>query len=118
MREIGRRLGRPPSTISRELRRNVATRGGRLEYRASIAQWKAERQARRPKIAKLAANGALREYVQDRLAGTIARPDGDHVPGPDGAVHRPPSRPPSGPALGEVVEPGADLAPAPARLPR
>jgi IS30 family transposase len=37
----------------------------------------------RPKIAKLAANDALRAYVQDRLAGTIIRPDGAAVPGPD-----------------------------------
>ena len=34
-----------------------------------------------PKIAKLA-DQALREYVQDRLAGTITRPDGAAVPGP------------------------------------
>ena len=61
---------------------------------------------------------ALREYVQDRLAGTIARPDGELVAGPDGALHRPPPRSPRGPALGEVVEPGADLEPAAGRLPR
>ena len=34
VREIARQLGRSPSTISRELRRNAATRGGVLEYRA------------------------------------------------------------------------------------
>ena len=34
VREIARQLGRSPSTISRELRRNAATRGGGLEYRA------------------------------------------------------------------------------------
>ncbi|RWQ13507.1 MAG: helix-turn-helix domain-containing protein [Mesorhizobium sp.] len=34
-RETGRRLGRSASTISRELRRNAATRSGGLEYRAS-----------------------------------------------------------------------------------
>src|SRR5438067_2231884 len=34
VREIARRLGRSPSTISRELRRNAATRSGKLEYRA------------------------------------------------------------------------------------
>ena len=82
VREIARRLGRAPSTISRELRRNAATRGGKLEYRASVAQWKAELMARRPKTAKLAADERLRGYVQDRLAGQVRRPDGTAVPGP------------------------------------
>src|SRR5204862_526372 len=35
VRETARLLGRCPSTISRELRRNAATRSGRLDYRAS-----------------------------------------------------------------------------------
>jgi IS30 family transposase len=83
VRVIARRLGRSPSTISRELRRNAATRGGQLEYRASVAQWKAERAARRPKTARLAGNYRLRHYVQDRLAGMIRHPDGTEVPGPD-----------------------------------
>jgi IS30 family transposase len=82
VREIARRLGRSPSTISRELRRNAATRGGGLEYRATTAQWHADRRARRPKVAKLATNNALRQYVQDRLSGTIMAPDGAAVPGP------------------------------------
>lgn len=83
VRAIARELGRSPSTISRELRRNAATRGGRLEYRAGIAQWKAELQARRPKVAKLVSNDRLHEYVQERLAGDIARPDGEPIPGPE-----------------------------------
>ena len=82
VREIARCLGRAPSTISRELRRNAATRGGRLDYRASVAQWKAELMARRPKTAKLAADDRLCEYVQDRLAGQVRRPDGMAVSGP------------------------------------
>jgi IS30 family transposase len=82
VREIARRLRRSPSTISRELRRNAATRGGRLRYRAGIAQWKAELIARRPKTAKLAENDRLRNYVQDRLAGAIRRPDGMPASGP------------------------------------
>jgi IS30 family transposase len=81
-REIGRRLGRSASTISRELRRNAATRSGGLEYRASTAQWHAERSRRRPKAAKLALNSALRVYVEERLAGTVAAPDGAVVAGP------------------------------------
>ena len=82
VREIARRLGRDPSTISRELRRNAATRGGKLDYRASVAQWKAELLAQRPKTAKLVANERLREYVQDRLSGLVRRPDGTAVSGP------------------------------------
>jgi IS30 family transposase len=82
VREIARRLGRSASTISRELRRNAATRGGDLDYRATTAQWHAERAARRPKPAKLAVNAALRSYVQDRLAGVVVAPGGAAVPGP------------------------------------
>jgi len=82
VREIARRLGRDPSTISRELRRNAATRGGKLEYRGSVAQWKAELMARRPKTAKLVENPRLREYVQERLCGQVCRSEGTPVPGP------------------------------------
>jgi IS30 family transposase len=82
-REIGRRLGRDSSTISRELRRNASTRTYRLDYKASIAQWHAERRARRPKVAKLVTNDQLRHYVQDRLAGVVRTVDGEVV-GPAG----------------------------------
>jgi len=82
VRETARRLGRSPSTISGELRRNAATRGNKLEYRASVAQWKAELVARRPKTAKLAGDERLREYVQQRLAGQLQRADGTPVAGP------------------------------------
>jgi IS30 family transposase len=82
VRQIARLLARAPSTISRELRRNAATRGGRLDYRASVAQWKADLVARRPKTAKLLANERLRDYVQERLAGQVRRPDGTLVAGP------------------------------------
>jgi IS30 family transposase len=82
VRAIAQRVGRSPSTISRELRRNAATRGGGLEYRATTAQWHADRRSERPKVAKLAANDALRKYVQDRLAGVIRTADGTTAPGP------------------------------------
>jgi len=82
MQEIARRLGRAASTVSRELRRNAATRSGGLEYRATTAQWHAERAARRPKQAKLAFNAALQTYVEERLAGVAVAPGGAAVPGP------------------------------------
>jgi len=83
VREIARRLGRSASTISRELRRNASTRSNAVLYRATTAQWHAERRASRPKVSKLATNDALRAYVQERLAGAIARPNGELVPGPE-----------------------------------
>lgn len=82
VREIARLIGRSPSTVSRELIRNAATRGGKLEYRASVAQWKSELVARRPKPAKLLANPQLRKYVQDRLEGKIHDAQGREVAGP------------------------------------
>ena len=82
VRAIARKLGRSPSTISREIRRNSATRSGEFDYRATAAQWHADRAAKRPKISKLAVNPVLRDYVQDRLSGLIATPDGIAFEGP------------------------------------
>jgi DNA-binding CsgD family transcriptional regulator len=48
-RQIAARLGRAPSTVSRELTRN----GGRHRYRAQVADAAAFRRAQRPKAAKL-----------------------------------------------------------------
>ena len=73
VREIARRIGRSPSTVSRELRRNAATRGGKLEYWASVAQWNAELVARMLKPAKLVTNRRLLDCVQDRLAGACCK---------------------------------------------
>ena len=83
VREIARRTRRCPSTISRELRRNAATRSRGFEYRATTAQWHADREARRPKLAKLAADDKLRQYVQDRLAGMMTDTDGRRLLGPN-----------------------------------
>ena len=83
VRVIARRLGRGASTISRELRRNASTRTYVVDYKASIAQWHAERRARRPKIAKLVVNERLRDYVQRRLSGEVRDADGAAI-GPDG----------------------------------
>jgi IS30 family transposase len=63
LRVIAARLGRPASTVSREVARNSGERG----YRAVPAQAQAEYRARRPKTAKLAGNAVLREHVQGRL---------------------------------------------------
>ncbi|TCJ31273.1 helix-turn-helix domain-containing protein, partial [Parafrankia sp. BMG5.11] len=45
IRQIARGLGRPASTMSRELRGNAGTRGGTLVYRATLAQWHRDRRA-------------------------------------------------------------------------
>ena len=82
VRQIARAIGRDPSTISRELRRNAATRSNSSDYRASVAQWKAELTAKRPKPAKLVTNPKLRAYVEERLSGQISQPNGVTVTGP------------------------------------
>jgi IS30 family transposase len=85
VRSIARQIGRSPSTVSRELRRNAATRSGKLEYRASVAQWKADLVAQRPKTPKLVENARLREYVQDRLSGVVRDAAGEIVGPPSPA---------------------------------
>jgi len=60
---IADRLGRAPSTISRELARN----GGRAGYRAHRADQLAWQRARRPQACKLATNETLRAEVEDKL---------------------------------------------------
>ena len=117
VREIARRIGRSGSTVSRELRRNAATRSGGLEYRATTAQWHSERAARRPKPAKLAVNAALRAYVQERLAGTVASPRRGGDPWTDRIVEGSPTWTSAAPAMGGGVEPGADCPPPAARFP-
>jgi IS30 family transposase len=64
LRSISHRLGRAPSTVSREVRAN----GGRHRYRAWRAELARDRRARRPRAAKLAHNARLRRAVEDLLA--------------------------------------------------
>jgi hypothetical protein len=82
VREIARLIGRSPSTVSRELTRNAATRGGKLEYRASVAQWKSELVAKPAKPAKLTTSPRLCQYVPDHLDGNIHDAQGQEVAGP------------------------------------
>jgi IS30 family transposase len=64
MRSIARRLGRHPSTVSRELTRNA---GGTSGYRATTAHALAYERASRPKPAKLTTNRRLRARVEEDL---------------------------------------------------
>ena len=63
IRAIASQLGRSPSTISREIKRN----GGNSSYRATQADQNAWDQARRPKLCKLAHNRALAGIVESKL---------------------------------------------------
>lgn len=64
MRQIAERLGRSPSTISREVRANAGPTG---EYGPYRAQQMSSDRLRRPKPAKIASNPELRALVQERL---------------------------------------------------
>jgi IS30 family transposase len=63
IRSIAAQLGRAPSTISREIKRN----GGQECYRASQADQSAWDRGRRPKTGKLAQNRALARIVAGKL---------------------------------------------------
>jgi IS30 family transposase len=63
-RQIAGKLGRAPSTVSREIGRNGRRRG----YRVSRAEDAAARHARRPKPYKLVENAVLRAEVERKLA--------------------------------------------------
>lgn len=64
LREIARRLGRPTSTVSREVTRH----GGRSRYRATTADRRAWSNAQRPKLCKLARSFELTDLVAGKLA--------------------------------------------------
>jgi IS30 family transposase len=63
IRTMASQLGRAPSTVSREIRRN----GGQRRYRGNKADEAAWQRAHRPKTCKLAANYALAHIVAEKL---------------------------------------------------
>lgn len=63
VRAIASKLGRSPSTVSREINRN----GGRANYRAAPADQNAWDRAQRPKRCKLVRNRALARIVESKL---------------------------------------------------
>jgi len=84
IRAIAMSIGRWPSTVYRELRRNMRHQKYRARhqhgrprtqpwnYRPSLAQERARRLASRPKRAKLAANARLRKLVQSKLRAKLS----------------------------------------------
>src|SRR5207247_4946741 len=81
VRAIAARLGRSPSTISREVRRNSRAR---RQYRALAAQGQAQWRARRPKTGRLAGNARLRAWVQDKPGQRGTPGESSGVPGRGG----------------------------------
>jgi transposase, IS30 family len=78
LRSIARQLGRAPSTVSREVRRN----GGRSAYRATVSDKAAWDRALRPKLCKLACHPTLsrtvsmklrRKWSPEQIAGWLKR---------------------------------------------
>jgi IS30 family transposase len=65
VRSIAAELGRHPSTVSREIRRNRHPVSG--QYRPHAAQARADARRPRPKTGKIARNPRLRQFIQDRL---------------------------------------------------
>lgn len=69
IRTIAKELGRSPSTVSREIRRNgTPGRGGRLHYRPHAAQFRADARRPRPKPGKIGQSPELQEFIQQHLS--------------------------------------------------
>ncbi|HLM04325.1 MAG TPA: helix-turn-helix domain-containing protein [Blastococcus sp.] len=66
VREIARRLGRSPSTISRELRRHLRPHDHGI-YDGDLAHARARERSRRPRRPLLSREPELRQIVQDKL---------------------------------------------------
>jgi len=64
--EVARRLGRAPSTISRELRRNMLPRDQGI-YHAGMAHARSREQARRTRVGVFARDEQLKQLVQEKL---------------------------------------------------
>lgn len=82
IRSIAHRLGRAPSTISREVSANRVGRDVCGRYRARRAQQRSEERARRPKAGKLSGNLELRtrvdtllsqRYSPEQIVGVLAK---------------------------------------------
>src|SRR5262249_23378801 len=118
MREVARRLGRTASTISRELRRNAATRCGGLEYRATTAQWHADRSARRPKTGEACAQRGIANLCGGTIGRVRRRSEWGSCSRPGCALERPPAWTAAVSTVGKRLEPRADCSPLAGRLPR
>ncbi|MFD8275945.1 IS30 family transposase [Streptomyces flaveolus] len=69
IRTIAAELGRSPSTISREVRRNgTALADGHWHYRPYTAQRRADARRPRPKTGKIGQNPELHDFIQSHLA--------------------------------------------------
>ena len=117
MREVGRQLGRTASTISRELRRNAATRSGSLEYRATTAQWHAERYCSPPKAGQACAQCDIANLCGGTIGRRRRRSRWGSCSRPGCTLERPPAWTAEASAVGKRLEPGADCLPLAGRLP-
>lgn len=66
IREVARRIGRSPSTVSREVRRNLRPHDGGV-YDGDLAHARARENVRRARPGRLATDASLREVVQEKL---------------------------------------------------
>jgi len=117
IREIGRRLGRAGSTISRELDRNAATHGGKMGLSGdgrSVARRsigpppQADQACAQPRLAQLCGRTPCRSCgAAKRLSRSWSRHQ----------VERPPAGPVPGSAMDESLEPRADCPALADRLP-
>ncbi len=107
VRAIARELEVIPGTISRELRRNAATRGGKPEYGRRSRSGRRRPRPDVPRRPSSPPTPAYKQYVQARLSGQLHHPDGTPASRAGDDLERTEQAPPRLPTLGDGLEPRA-----------
>ena len=115
-REVARRLGRTASTISRELRRNAATRSGGLELSRDDSAVACRAICSSPEAGEACAQRGTANLCGGTIGRGRRRSEWGSCPRPGCALERPPAWTAGASAVGKRLEPGADCSPPAGRL--
>ena len=117
MREVARRLGRAASTISRELRRNAATRSGSPGVSRDDRAMACRAICSPPKAGEACAQRGIANLCGGTIGRVRRRSEWGSCSRPGCALERPPAWTAEASAVGKRLEPGADCSPLASRLP-
>ena len=108
MQEVARRLGRVASTISRELRRNAATRKRRPRVSCDDSAMARRARCSPPKAGEACAQRGVKNLCRGTVGWRRRGSERGSCSRPGRVLEKPSARTTEGPAMGKRLEPGAD----------